>query len=849
MKRSGVVHLAAALFAALYLLASSPVAAQYTMVSLSDEGGVQVAGRAVSATATITSDISACLEGVGAFAIRGFDGPPNTIQFFKVTQTVSFVLGFSNSLAFPFTDTINILVPLDENGNGESDPFYIKGVGLGQTAVYICNDQQQCAAPFNPATAIVVKVDSVDWEATIDSPLDDNPNTGGGRRIFPEKKFPGDPTPDRERTKVKVKIALSAEHARLVHLKAFDVDDPSTDNTVVDKDGPGGIDNRGTTPSIGSVSGIGTASGMTGPDGTAEFTFQVSKQPGDNFRIAGTCIAADRDGLTVDGVGVKDSSGRPLPTNIAKITPMLTVWRRLHIEVDSMEPVAGNVVEGTVTKARPSERKGRTVVILADAFNDHLRFQPGRITIDGIGSFPVVDTNSSTVTVQGVIAQDPADRHFVLVDDDDFNDNDVNALDGDTEGVIGEDLIEPDRSIVDASDDPGRNVFAPAYVKPTYDLSNPNPKVPFLLNYPGTRRNPVGIAYNGFDNRGTSPDIDFWTAYLLGAYQGTIDEDGDGGDASTVWGYGDTTGASIFLEVGRPWEEQKYADKAAFVNQAATTAHELGHWFNAPDCNKGNPDPEGGLMCWPNFRKKGSFSAKDLNYIRCKGLPATCVGASAAAVGASAAAAEASDIFSIEAYASKKDYVLGNVVRLTIRVTNVSGQTVETPEIPSMQNGLVRLFVADKEAFREYKWPGVRSDGDSAGFQVSPGQVLETEATIMYLDTDYAFAKAGTYRIKAVVVAGEAVLESQPVTIRVNEPMGADLEVWKVLQANPELGYFVQFGAPRTYLRTAESATLVKTLNDLIVAYPDSRQADDILLSLARYRDVLEALNRLEQEQ
>jgi len=842
MRRSGVVHFAGVLIAAFYLLASSPVAAQYKMVPLSHGSGVQVDGMTKSSTATptkatVTADISACLGSLGAFAIQGFSGPPNTTVVFTVTQTVPGVLAFSNSSSGPFTETINILVPLDGTGNGESNPFYLNGVGLGQTVVSICNDQQYCV--WNQASAIVVNVASIEWEA-VKSPLDNNPNAGGGLRIFPEKTSPGDTATDK--TMVVVKVALSAEHSKAVYLKAFDVDDPSTDDTTVDRDGPGGIDNNGTTPSIDPNGGTGFASGLTGPDGVARFTFQVSKQPGDNFRVAGACLVSDRDGLTVNGVGIKDASQQPLPTDRAKITPLLTVWRRLHIEVDSMGPVQGNFVEGTVTKAaNPS--KGETKLTLS-ALDDYPRFETGRIAIDGVGSFPVVGSGTKTVTVQGTVADaDVMNKQFTLVDDDDFNDNNGKNLDGD----MGEDLTAPNTDWVMDSDDPAANVFAPAYVRPTYDLSNPTPKVPFILNYAGTGDNPM-ITYEGFDNKGIKGDIDFWADYLLGAYQAPLDQDGDG-DTITAWGYGNTEGASVFLEAGRPLEESRYADKTAFVNQAATTGHELGHWFQPFDCTKTkNKDPEGGLMCWPNVRKKGSFSAVTLNLIRRKYLSV-----SPAAVSAYASVAdEAPKGFSIEAYARKQDYALGEVVRLTIKITNVSDQAIEIPEVPSLTNGLISLFVAGKEGFREYQWPGAHADVDGAGVRIAPGKVLETEAT-MYLnlreaETEYAFMKAGAYRVKAMVFVGDVELVSQPVTIRVHEPKGADLEVWKVLQANPDLGYFVQLGTPNPYLSTAERTALVKALSDLTDVYPDSRQAEDIRLSLIKYKDALQAFSRAEQK-
>jgi hypothetical protein len=608
MKRSGVVHLAGALIAALYLLASSPVAAQYTIVPLSgDESGIQVGGIAKSSTASltkaaVTADLSACKGSLGSFEIKGFNGPPNTTQIFKVTQTASGILGFSNTSSGLFTDNLDIDVPLDAKGNGVSNPFYLKGVDLGQTIVSICNDQLGCV--WNQVSSIVVRVNSVEWEV-IASPLDANPNAGGGLRIFPEKTTPTDTT---DRTTVMVKVTLSAEYSKPVYLKVFDVDDPSSNNLVLDKDGPGGIDNKGTTPNLSSIDGTSTADLTTGSDGVVRIIFHVSKQPGDNFRATGTCLMPDRDGLTVNGVGVKDASGQPLPTDVAKITPLLTIWRRLHIEVDSMGPVQGNFVEGTITRAH-STNKGTTVLTLLDPLEDYRRFETGRITIEDVGAFPIERSRAGTVTVQGVIAQDPAGKHFTLVDDDDFNDND-----DEPDGDEGEDLTAPDRSWVQESDDRAANVFAPAYIKPTYDLNDQNlqPKVPFARNAD------ITDFWDYFDNRRYVGNKNYWVAYLLGAYQYLTSNDGDPDGEVVQWGSGSLSwGAAVFLETGRPLETTRYADKASFVNQAATTAHELGHWFQQDDDND-KADPEGGLMCWPPDRKKGSFSDKTLSLIRDK---------------------------------------------------------------------------------------------------------------------------------------------------------------------------------------------------------------------------------------
>jgi hypothetical protein len=217
----------------------------------------------------------------------------------------------------------------------------------------------------------------------------------------------------------------------------------------------------------------------------------------------------------------------------------------------------------------------------------------------------------------------------------------------------------------------------------------------------------------------------------------------------------------------------------------------------------------------------------------------------------------------------KLDYVLGEMVELTIWMSNPSAEDIEIPARPSVENGRIRLFVASDGPFREYAWPGPRVDSDGPGARVAPGDTRVTTATVLsvarrptnglmelyareirekYLETDYAFPRAGTYRIKAVLRTGDADVESRPVTIRVHKPEGADLEVWKVLEADPALGRFVQLGAPTGDRRSAEMSVLAKKLSDLSTSYPESRHAEDIRTSLFRYLEAVEELERRESE-
>lgn len=120
----------------------------------------------------------------------------------------------------------------------------------------------------------------------------------------------------------------------------FDVDDPTHSDVdpsnVIDSNGDQGNDNRG-SPSGGTLS---ATSATTDSNGEAILDFTVTKQPGDNFRIA---CALDQSSL--NALTVTDSSSASYvspsdaqPGNFSGgVSEMLTVWRNLWIERDSMD--------------------------------------------------------------------------------------------------------------------------------------------------------------------------------------------------------------------------------------------------------------------------------------------------------------------------------------------------------------------------------------------------------------------------------------------------------------------------------------------------------------------------------
>lgn len=520
------------------------------------------------------ADFTLCLDDVTGFVIQVNFGPPGATVTFDVTQSMAGIIGVSLSQTGPFAPSVMVPVTLDGNGNGVSAPFFVRGEMVGETVLTGCSPQVGCV--FNPQTIAVGNVASLLLEA-IDSPLDNNPNAGGGQRIFPDKQTAVDTV---NRRRVRVRATLSSPSPNVpIFFRSFDVDDPSSNAGPVDANGANGNDNRG-MPQAGTLS---AASAQTDASGAAQVELTVTMQPGDNFRVAAACNSTYLGGVVVNGTDLRDGSGNTLPTQRANVTNMLTVWRRVHVEMDSMGLVAGNQVTGTIRRARPDTTANTTQLSIRQRL-ENARFQGGLVTIDGVGDFPVIDNTRGTITIPGVFQSAAmAGRTYLLVDDDDFNNDDLAMLDGDN----GENVTAPDTSLVQDSDNAGQNVFAPAYVRPIYDIGDNNDLVPFVLNVARDRAAAIIATYD-FDSVATEADPAFWTVYLLGAYQYVRGEDRDPGTEPATLGVADALngrGANVYNEPLRAAE----VPISAILNNATTTAHEIGHLFNGDH-------PDGGLM-------------------------------------------------------------------------------------------------------------------------------------------------------------------------------------------------------------------------------------------------------------
>jgi len=174
----------------------------------------------------------------------------------------------------------------------------------------------------------------------------ENDTQNGGLRIFPGKRYAVDPSAS-IRSKVSLEAEIGAPMSGItVTFRVFDVDDPFDQNNptmpnvgVIDAD-TSGPDNR----PVGTVDpGVGTWTGTTDANGKARVDITVSMQPGNNYRAAASTVPAG-----VAQLSQADADGQ-VAHNCIVYSDMLTVWRKLHVETDSMGPVTNNKIDSPFT--------------------------------------------------------------------------------------------------------------------------------------------------------------------------------------------------------------------------------------------------------------------------------------------------------------------------------------------------------------------------------------------------------------------------------------------------------------------------------------------------------------------
>lgn len=113
---------------------------------------------------------------------------------------------------------------------------------------------------------------------------------------------------------------------------------------------------------------------------------------------------------------------------------------------------------------------------------------------------------------------------------------------------------------------------------------------------------------------------------------------------------------------------------------------------------------------------------------------------------------------------------------------------------------------------------------------MSPGDKF-TNTQVLNLQLEKIFPQPGKYELKALVMSSDAqTVESQPTTIRIEAPEGADLEAYNFLHANTNPEYFYTgFGLVRN--KTAE-----QTLETFVAKFDETAYGNDARFLLGQLR-------------
>jgi hypothetical protein len=525
----------------------------------------------------------------------------------------------------------------------------------GDVVAYHCLDEPVpppglfCCKTYSQPVK-VVQVDSLRWEKYAGQA--DNPELGwcannGGLAIFPGKIGPNDEDGANRRKVDLVATIRPCVAGIIVHFEVFDVDDPfdqahvtMPDVQLIDDDLEGG-DNR---PEGAADPAVGVYQALTDANGEARVTVEVSMQPGNNYRAGASCLqdavsqaTQETADLTCLFTSLGAWEGYFTPLVWSK---MLTVWRKLHVETDTM--VRPTFAQNTFTMDWNEPRTGPVATQVVFEVDDppagggetkDQQFNNGLVELtDATGNVLLVEGIVDYVTDEGPIDDlDYMDEVTINIPDCGGGQSGLACLSGVTSGVatLSDDDLSDEATFTSAvwgCDDTYANPagsiappdlsaltqrYGPAYILPVQDMEATAVQglVTFLRNVDfgindgkilwdqalAARNLPISTA-------------DFWTVMIVSAWQAEEPEDADPnmeigetpgvtkgicthkedftGDCPTTSSIPPAptyTGiAAVFRAV---FGEQGFAAREKY-----TVAHEIGHTF-------GLDHSDGGMMC------------------------------------------------------------------------------------------------------------------------------------------------------------------------------------------------------------------------------------------------------------
>lgn len=216
---------------------------------------------------------------------------------------------------------------------------------------------------------------------------------------------------------------------------------------------------------------------------------------------------------------------------------------------------------------------------------------------------------------------------------------------------------------------------------------------------------------------------------------------------------------------------------------------------------------------------------------------------------------------SLEIIPAKNFFSLGELVKLKFKFTNESSESVRLGNYLDAKYGYLKILISqDGINYKEYSHANWGTADIKRGYiSLKPGESVETSVKILWnyvpnvanisriskkqLITNYAFPTKGNYFVKAIsqIQLSNKIekIESEPVQITLEKPVGDDLEVWNKIKDNGEIAYFIQEGDLRIpSYKTEERENLRQEIEQIIIDHPNSFYAESLRQSLEKFQSV-----------
>jgi hypothetical protein len=425
-------------------------------------------------------------------------------------------------------------------------------------------------------TIRTIAVQEIVWEKYSDNL--DLETDATGKRIYPDKKTYQD-TWSEGRLRVYATAKINVEEPGVpVYFTWWDVDDPSATGFPLDRTpdvgGPIGMDNRDSS----LAQRLNYDVVETDEYGFASVILTVTMRPGDNFKVAATTYEDhhfDLNQAQVDGRA-------DLPSTVV-LSPLLTVWRKLHVESDRMQAdvlntnrhsgmVFNKVAEGNNWRLD----LGGSAPVDFDT-PDH--FHLGQILIEGQTSpIGVIESRIPFLWVVIGVDVDPWDRMaFILADDDHDN-------------TMAMKINHPTALTLAWLDER----LAKVYVKPQVHNGTGDVNIEFMRNQTPTTFATMANTDFFLKNYASSR---FWAIHAISAHQGDPDRDRDpDNERFVVLGNAQpsTLTFATYLEAIRDFCRDSPSLQS--LVRSRNEVHEVAHLFGAKD-------NEGGVMNSGRFQE------------------------------------------------------------------------------------------------------------------------------------------------------------------------------------------------------------------------------------------------------